>query len=157
MSQPSKSIIFGTFDEFLCKMYLASLAMLYETFSVIFKHYALPLFIGSLISAVALVLVSAMILAMEKKSCRLDFIVNCVNVSGCYWLLIPRCVKFACVKTNTLTSWPIIKGGFFQELTHKYSDVSYKQLLLLFPASKLFFHQIYCVHLTKKLSHISGF
>ena len=93
----------------------------------------------------------------EVLSTWLHF-VNCVNVSGCYWLLIPRCVKFACVKTNTLTSWPIIKGGFFQELTHKYSDVSYKQLqILLFPASKLFFHQIYCVHLTKKLSHISGF
>lgn len=25
-----------------------------------------------------------------------------VNVRMCLWLLIPRCVKFACVKTNTL-------------------------------------------------------
>ena len=40
--------------------------------------WSLPLLIG-LTSAVALVLVSAIMLAMEKKSCRLDFILLLVN------------------------------------------------------------------------------
>ena len=116
--------------------------MLNEPFSVIFQHWHCVLtfvYFINLSSCTSFGLSNDIGDGKQVLSTWLHF-VNCVNVSGCYWLLIPRCVKFACVKTNTLTSWPIIKGGFFQELTHKYSDVSYKQLqILLFPASKLFF------------------